>query len=321
MLIALGTPLKGRPRPWEYFKVPALMVNAYEIIKNGRLRKEIQAKGLHEFLNYDGTIFLDSGGYQAMRRGIDIKIEDLVYIYKLANADFYFSLDYPSYESSSSKSKIEKTIANYERLIKIVENVIPIVHPDINRALIEFDAYKKYSPEYIAIGGLVPLVLTTKGLMNGRKKAIDLIAKMRMLHKGLLHLMGLGSPTLIPIIKILKCDSTDSSSWRIKAAHGKIMLPDGGERHVANKPAKFGCIKLTEEEKMSLERYKCPIMKEFDWEDIENLFEVRALFNAWITLFVSRNSFEISGPFTKLLSYAYNLITTNFTLDQQWIVD
>ena len=314
MLVALGTPLKARPRPWEYFKVPALMVNAYEIIKNESLRKEIHAKGLHEFLNYDGTIFLDSGGYQAMKKGIDIKIEDLLYIYKLIDADFYFSLDYPAYVTGNCKSKIKKTIANYEKLVKVVENVIPIVHPNINRALIEFEAYKKYSPKYMAIGGLVPLMLTIKGLSNGRKTAINLIAKVRMLHKGRLHVMGLGAPTVIPIIRTLKCDSTDSSSWRVKAAHGKIMLPYGGERHVTNNPAKFGCIKLTDEEKRNLEKYKCSIMKEFDWKDIENSFEARALFNAWITLFVSRNSFELNGPFSKLLSYTYKLVTSNSTL-------
>ncbi|MEM2742234.1 MAG: hypothetical protein QXG39_04915 [Candidatus Aenigmatarchaeota archaeon] len=307
MLVALGTPLKGRPRPWEYFKVPALMVNAYEIIKNEKLREEIEKKGgLNDFLNFDGTIFLDSGGYQAMKNGINIKIDDLVKVYKIAEADFYFSLDYPSYKLGNCKSKITKTITNYEKLRKVFENVIPIVHPDINRALIEFNAYSRYSPQYMAVGGLVPLVLTTRGLSNGRKEAVDLIAKIRVLHEGKLHVMGLGAPTVIPIIKTLDCDSTDSASWRLKAAHGKIMLPNGGERYISLKGAKFGVVPLSAQEIEFIEKLKPPIFEEYEWEDLQNSFEVRALFNAWITLMVASTSKEwrINGTFGKLLDYA-----------------
>ncbi|MEM2741307.1 MAG: hypothetical protein QXD95_04080 [Nitrososphaeria archaeon] len=306
MLVALGTPLKARPRPWEYFKVPALMVNAYEIIKNENLRREIQVKGLHDYLNYDGTIFLDSGGYQAMKKGINIKVKDLIKVYESAKADFYFSLDFPSYAIGECKGKIAKTIANYEKIRKVVENVIPIVHPNINRALMEFEAYSKHSPQYMAIGGLVPLMLTTKGLLNGRKTAIDLIAEIRRLYRGRLHVMGLGAPTVLPIVKTLNCDSTDSASWRLKAAHGKIMLPNGGERYISYKGAKFGVVPLSINEVNFIEKLKPPIFKEYAWEDLQNSFEVRALFNAWITLVVANTleQWEIDGTFNKLLSYA-----------------
>jgi queuine/archaeosine tRNA-ribosyltransferase len=282
------------------------MVNAYEIIKNEKLRREIQEKGLHELLNYDGIIFLDSGGYQAMKKGVDIKIEDIIEVYKLAEADFYFSLDYPSYRVRNSRVKIAKTVANYERLCNVLENVIPIVHPNMNRALTEFEAYNKYSPHYMAIGGLVPLMLTTRGLLNGRKTAIDLIAKLRTLHKGKLHVMGLGAPTVLPIIKTLNCDSTDSASWRIKAAHGKIVLPNGGERYISFKDAKFGVIPLSARELELFQKLQSPILKEYGWEKLQSSFEVRALFNAWITLLVASRpeQWEVNGTFGKLICYA-----------------
>jgi tRNA-guanine family transglycosylase len=306
--VALGTPLKGRPRPWEHFKVPALMVNAYEIIKNEKLRREIQAKGgLHEFLNYDGTIFLDSGGFQAMKHGIDIEISKLVDVYKTAGADYYFSLDYPSSSARNSEKKIIRTISNFETLRNSIGRVIPVVHPNIKRALREFEAYKENNPEYIAIGGLVPLILTTKGLSNGRKRAIDLIAEIRKRHSNKLHIMGLGAPTVIPILKFLKCNSTDSASWRIKAAHGKIALPDGGERYISKKEAKFGVVSLTEEEKKKIDDLKCPVLKEFDWNALESFFEVRALFNAWMTIHSANNNFEVNGSFANLILYAQSL--------------
>lgn len=305
MLVALGTPLKGRPRPWEHFRVPALMVNAYEIIKSEKLRRDLQAKGgLHEFLNYEGTIFLDSGGFQAMKHGIDIEIRRLIDVYKMAQADYYFSLDYPSPSARNSEKKIIRTISNFEKLRKSIEHVIPVVHPNLKRALREYEAYEECSSQYVAIGGLVPLMLTTKGLLNGRKKAIDLMSEIRKRHSGTLHIMGLGAPTVIPILKSLKCDSTDSATWRIKAAHGKIMLQSGGERYVSNRGASFGIVQLNEEEKTFLDKLECPILSECGWKALAQSFEVRALFNAWITLSSSALNGKMNGPFDKLLDYA-----------------
>ncbi|MEM3612657.1 MAG: tRNA-ribosyltransferase [Candidatus Bathyarchaeia archaeon] len=304
MLVALGTPLKGRPRPWEHFKVPALMVNAYEIIGNEKLRRDIQAKGLHDFLNYNGLIFVDSGGFQAMKHRIDIDVDKLIDIYKIAEADYYFSLDYPSPSARNSKIRILRTIENFEKLRRAIEHVIPVVHPNIKRALIEYDAYKKHHPKYIAIGGLVPLMLTTRGLLNGRKMAIDLITEIRKRHKRNLHVMGLGAPTVIQILKVLKCNSTDSAAWRIKAAHGKIMIPNKGERYISNKKANFGVVPLCEDDKRNIEKTRCPLLKEYDWDYLEKSFEARALLNAWVTLYCAEESEQLNGPFATLLEYA-----------------
>lgn len=281
------------------------MVNAYEIIKNENLRREIQAKGLHDFLNYDGIIFMDSGGFQAMKHGINIDIGELINVYKIAEADYYFSLDYPSPSARNSRKRILKTIENFEKLRKAVDNIIPVVHPKIERALKEYEVYREYNAEYIAIGGLVPLMLTTKGLLNGRKKAIDLIAEIRRKHnKGSLHVLGLGSPTVIPIIRALRCDSTDSASWRIKAAHGKIVLPNGGERHISKKMATFGVVPLAESEKKTIDNLNCPITKELGWKALEASFESRALFNAWVILYSNQENEKLIGPFSSLLFYA-----------------
>lgn len=305
LLLALGTPLKGTPRPWRHFKVPALMVNAYEIIKSKKLRQDIKKSGgLHNFLEFDGIIFLDSGGFQAMTHEVTIHLKSLVKIYKTAEADHYFSLDYPSSTARNSKKKIELTIANYEELKKEVKEVIPVVHPSLSRALVEYEAYQEHDPNYIAIGGLVPLMLTSKGILKGRKQAIDLIAEIKRRHSGSLHIMGLGAPTVVPILDTLRCSSTDSAAWRIKAAHGKIMLPNCGERYISGKGAKFNAHALSEEEKHSIERLKCPVLEEHGWEGLQESFQIRALFNAWITSHASHKENKLNGPFSKLQKYA-----------------
>jgi len=308
LLIALGTPLKGRPRPWEHFEFPAIMANAYEIIKKEKLRQEIKAKGgLHRFLKYDGIIFLDSGGFQAMAHGIDIKLKSLIEVYNFAKADYYFSLDYPSSSARNSEKKIARTISNYKELKKVVGQVIPIVHPKIERAIREYEAYETYDPPYIAIGGLVPLMMTSKGISSGRKMAIDLIAEMKKRHNSYLHVMGLGAPTVTPILKVLKCTSTDSTAWRVKAAHGKIMIPNRGERYVSKKRARFGVVSISEEDKGAIEKTRCPILKECGWDNLEKSFEARALLNAWVTLYCAEATAQLNGPFSTLLEYARNI--------------
>jgi queuine/archaeosine tRNA-ribosyltransferase len=303
--VALGTPLKGIPRPWKYFKVPALMVNAYEMIKSEKLRDDVRKSGgLHNFLDFDGIIFLDSGGFQAMAHEITIHLKWLVKIYKMAKADYYFSLDYPSMTARNSKRKIELTVTNYEELKREVKEVIPIVHPNLSRALIEYKAYQKHDPNYIAIGGLVPLMLTSRGISKGRKQAIDLIAEIKKRHSGSLHIMGLGAPTVVPILTTLGCSSTDSAAWRIKAAHGKIMLPNSGERYVSSRGAKFNAHPLSEEEKNAIERLQCSVLEEHGWQGLQESFQIRALFNAWITLHASCMQNKLNGPFSRLQKYA-----------------
>jgi len=305
LLVILGMPLNGVPNPWEHFDVPAIMLNAYEIIKRAGLRKKIRKEGgLHNFLNYNGKIFLDSGGYQAMKNKITINLDVLKKVYHTVKADYYFSLDYPSLNVVYDIEKIRLTISNYLELRKYFNNLIPVIHPPQYRAIEEFETYRKHDSKYIAIGGLVPLMLTSKGISNGRKRAIDLIAEIRSKHKSKLHIMGLGAPTIIPIIKALNVSSTDSATWRIKAAHGKIMLPFGGERYVSKRGAKFGVVPLNEEEKNLIEKIKCPILNEFGWEGLQTSFQIRALFNAWVILNTPQNGFQLSGPFCKLLDYA-----------------
>jgi len=63
------------PRYWETFpNIQTAMFNAYYILANKRKIKDklMESKGLHNFLNYPGVAFVDSGGFLTLRRGITI---------------------------------------------------------------------------------------------------------------------------------------------------------------------------------------------------------------------------------------------------------
>ncbi len=315
--VILGTPINSRPKPWLYFHVPALMVNAYDIIKN-KDRKEHTIKNI---LQYDGEVWMDSGGYQFLRHGKIPDIEDLSRVYdKFWDVRYYLNLDYPPSPTDSDNElriKLEKSLRNYEYLIKRFDNVLPVIHYHWKEQVtIKYLLkYLDYNPECIAIGGLVPYVLISKGVpRNSRRLALEFLLKVKRETKTCIHVLGLGSPIINPILKIMNMDSTDTSTWRVKAAYGKVVMPGGGERHVSGRAISFGGKKASSEDLMRLyeflNRTGFPILDRF--EDLQSSFEYRALINAWVVL----NSYEIpnTGVFRRIYEeFANKLIAEEIT--------
>ncbi|MEM1804186.1 MAG: hypothetical protein QXR80_06790, partial [Desulfurococcaceae archaeon] len=81
--------------------------------------------------------------------------------------------------------------------------------------------------------------------------------------------------------------STDSATWRLKAAYGKVILPGGGERHVTSRAVSFGKAKPKDGELEELYRFLketgFPALDGF-YEKIRTSFEYRALVNAWVVV-------------------------------------
>lgn len=294
---------------WRYFKVPAIIVNPISMIKKATLSKEIRKKGgLHEYLEYNGKIYLDSGGFQILKNNINITLDQLMEIYEITNADYFFSLDIPTDPKDDiniCQRKMKKTIENYIELRKKYENVIPVIHPPLENALEMCRIYfnELNYDKLLSIGGLVPLIMG-----NSKKSIVEILFNVKKMYSGPIHVLGLGAPTIIPTLKILNIDSSDSASWRIKAAYGKIMLHNGGERHVTKRKAKFGGKKISKEEIETIYSLNCPILEKFGWGKIESSFTVRALFNAWVSLYSSKNHFHPRGPFKSMYKYASMLI-------------
>ncbi|MFN3804820.1 MAG: tRNA-ribosyltransferase [Pyrobaculum sp.] len=274
-IIALGTPLDAKPRPWLYFEVPVLLINALEVKDNPR-----------SVLQHDGKLWIDSGGYQIMRKGITIDVYDVIKIYERVNADLYFSLDVPPTPQDPlelARKKFEKSYQNWLKLSKRIE-VVPVLHV-YKDAKLFLEYLEKYeNVPALAIGGAVPYVLTTRGA--SRQFAFSLIAAARRRFKGKLHVFGLGSPAITPILRALGIDSTDTATWRLKAAYGKVLLPGGGERHVTKREVKFGKKKPKDGELEELYHFLretgFPLADAF-FERL-NRFEYRALVNAWVVL-------------------------------------
>ncbi|ABW02547.1 hypothetical protein [Caldivirga maquilingensis] len=307
MKILLGTPPRATPRPWIDFtgviNVPVI-VSAFELLK---VRPPGDAP-LHSLLQHSGEIWVDSGGYQFLSRGVEIGIDDVAKVYsRFWDASTYLALDYPPLPSddvNTAFGKFRKTIKAYHELSKVLERenieVMPVIHYYRNEEIV-LEALRSiidHNPKEIAIGGLVPYVLVTRNVpKNSRWRALSFIAKVVEEFNGRVHVLGLGSPSITPTLELLRVYSTDSSTWRIKAAYGKVILPGGGERHVTGRRVNFGRRVIKEDELeelyLFLRETKFPLLEKYP-DSLYMSFEYRALVNAWVTL-MSRSKPRGSG--------------------------
>ncbi len=302
MRIIIGSPVLAVPRPWLYFHVEAVIVNAYEVLtKNIHLRH--RCKTLHEVLQCDMGIelWLDSGGYQFLRHNIEPRIEKIAEVYNtFQDVKYYLSLDYPPSpldDYDTARRKLERSFENFVKLRKLLDpeisdRLIPVLHYCRYRDLLFsfLHRYLDHEVPVLAVGALVPYILILRGVKgNSRREALIFLAQLRDILRDSgtkLHVLGLGSPVIVPILEIMGVDSTDSSTWRIKAAYGKVVLPGGGEVHVTSRNVNFGRRKATSGDIDLLYRFlrakSFPLIDRFS--EIYSNFEYRALVNCFVIL-------------------------------------
>ncbi|MCC6020700.1 MAG: tRNA-ribosyltransferase [Thermoproteaceae archaeon] len=281
MIVALGTPLAASPRPWLYFDVPAVMVNALEIKRDPRA-----------VLGYEGELWMDSGGYQILKRGLSINVDRLVEIYRRVDAQLYFSLDVPPSPGDppdAAERKMRKSYENWVRMRRALgDSVVPVLHVYRDQSLFERFLRLYGGAPSLAIGAAVPYVLTSRGAPRGsRELAISFIRLAVEEFGGPVHVLGMGSPAVTPVLAALGVHSTDSATWRLKAAYGKVLLPCGGERHVTDRNVNFGRSKPRSGELEGLYEFLrahgFPALDGF-YERIRMSFEYRALVNAFVVM-------------------------------------
>ena len=316
--LILGTPINAVPHPWLTLPVSGIMVNAYDILKIGLNR--VRGRGLRKLLgidNDDVELWIDSGGYQFLRRGIDPGTYKIAKVYREVDADYYISLDYPPGpldDNETRARKIARTISSYMSLKNTLRGLveegrlIPVFHMAVGESLrLQLRSYEPHSC-IAAVGGLIPHFMQRSG-KGSRLKTVLFLTLLRKLWRGKLHALGLASAAVIPLLKIIGIDSGDTQTWRHKAAFGKIIVPGLGERHISGQKVRFGPATLRENEvDIYLEFVeKASGLFNVTHESLVNSFEARALFNAWILLEVASNGATYRGtskPFAKLYEAA-----------------
>ncbi len=285
------------------------MVNAFEILKYGLSR--VRGRNLRKLLGIDNTgieLWIDSGGYQFLSRGLNPGVDKIAKVYREIDADYYISLDYPPGPRDNERlraMKIAKTVSSFMSMKNMLRGLIeegrliPVFHLSVGESLrVQLRVYESHSIT-AAVGGLIPHFMQLSG-KGSRLKAVLFLLLLRKIWRGKLHALGLASAAIIPLLKAIGVDSGDTQSWRHKAAYGKIIIPTIGERHISEREVRFGPSTLREEEyplyMKYLQKASEALNTVLNHTDLANSFEARALFNSYVLLEVASNGAKYRGP-------------------------
>lgn len=275
------------------------MVNAYEILKRSKTCDEVSKKGIHNYLGFDGLIFMDSGGFLFQKKNkMDLDPNTILELYEASNPDIAAVLDHPldpSQLTEVNNKRWLKTLKNTKYMLENNGNVflMPILHgyslKDLKMACREIKKIDD-NPKFISLGSLVPLVFNTKGtrrIKDSLKFIVDAVKLIRNeFPDSLLHTFGVGSSQSMHFMFSIGVDSIDSMAWRRKAAYGVIQLPGVGDRHLIPRNKKRPFIKGREKELLA--SCECPVCKgkslKKKIQDLNGSFYFRSVHNAWVFL-------------------------------------
>lgn len=310
---------RASPKPWKYFDVEGIMLNAYDILKKPSIDVKMRDRGVNDYLNFKGVVAIDSGGFLFMKhKEIPISPEELVEAYEKWKPKFAVSLDHPITPSLSTnmiRKRQISTLKNIEIMndIRSTKNpiLIPVIHgyreSDLRWYIRRLDKLGDF-PIY-GIGSLVPLAKGIKGLKGGLDKAIDVVMIIKkLLPNKRIHVFGVGSSLTMHLMFLSGADSIDSSSWRSKAAYGAIQLPGIGDRYITGRTKK-GYPNLSPEEQDIANKCGCPACKKYGLDGLKRSFSLRAIHNAWVYQNeVYKARYYITMGLDKYLEYVNNIM-------------
>lgn len=273
MLVIVGTQLDHAPKFWdrssEWYlpQVKAMMVSYADFHRSRAKRKQAMDKGLREYLGVqpDMLVCLDNGSFAFWRHGLERPVEEYVQFVQEARPDWYpiptDFIPHPQLSYIEQRMLFEQTMQM--NLDYGPKGYIPVIHA--GDWLEEYlEALEKNSVPLsggVALGGLVPRLLTSKGSVS-RKRVIDAIKRTRDSIRTELHVFGIGGLTTLHLAATLGVDSIDSSGWRNRAARGLILLPGRGERSVVPLGNWRG-VEVSKEEIQMLESCTCPACQKY----------------------------------------------------------
>jgi len=235
---------------WEWFQPDGILVSLAKLQQSGKLR-QIFAKGIHEYLGFDGEIFLDGGAYGYNAYSPTYTQAESLRLQSWIRADLISHLDRPyvglsSLSDSQKWNLLQATIENahvasrWEKETSICSKVIYTIQ-GWNSKSIGYCAEKlsEIESDHYALGSLI-------GVEN--QEAVHRITAVRqILGKGpKLHIFGVSRLGLLERVRHL-IDSFDSAVPAKAAVFKEIVNPFLRRHHVDEIP---------------IRRCDCPVCRE-----------------------------------------------------------
>ncbi len=220
-------------RTW--FRTEILITNSYIIDKHERLKKEALSNGVHELIDFNGTIMTDSGTFQSYVYG-DVGVDPIkiVEFQRDIGSDVGTILDIfgtPDQTKATAQRGIEETIKRAKASVAVKGDMVlacPIqgsIYPELRQKCAQ--QASNINADFFPIGGVVPLM--------ENQRYTDLVRIILSSKKGLnpakpVHLFGAGHPLIFPLAVALGCDFFDSSAYAKYAQDERMIFYWGTEK-------------------------------------------------------------------------------------------
>jgi len=217
------------------FGCKALITNAYIINKNF---KDIAIeKGLHNFLNFNGSIMTDSGAYQLLiYKNIKITPKEIVQFQEAIDTDVATILDIPTgwgVPKTYARYTVKETLKRAKALEQMKSrDDLAWVGPVQGGQYLDLVARSaremgKLPFQVHALGSPTPVMEQYKFDI-----LVDMIvsAKMNLPPDRPLHLFGAGHPFMFALAVALGCDLFDSAAYALFARQDRYLTESGTTR-------------------------------------------------------------------------------------------
>jgi len=250
------SPVPPDPPYWKWISVDGIVVSI-ALLKQERMLERATLLGLHDFLDFEGKIFLDSGSYEDFIAGKRLRPKspvELLVLAKWLGVDFVAHLDVPFVGKNAELPEEEKWVLLKQNIINAkissewskkkggrTQVVYVIQGWDRESLICCCEELAKLDEEHYAVGSLARI----------QPKEIEY--RVRMVRKLIgdapkLHLFAVSSPSVVGALKFF-VDSIDSSTASISGAMKEIMKPSGGRSHMDKIGKIEGC--------------NCPVCQEY----------------------------------------------------------
>ena len=285
------------------------------MVSLGYLSNSQKNKDIHETMEFEGQIFVDCGIFQkgfykhfVNERKVVEYLFKIIEWYRHLKPDIASALDIPSQKCANKKVKVSRlkwSIKNYKVMREVIDtplylgvsvfslDEIKLAHKLINNIVGD-------TPEYIALGGLVPLMRQfEKNIKLGKIILRTIFEFHKVFPNSYLHVYGLGDHIWYPLIRLVGATSSDYASYVLISAKGKVILPGTFPKYISNitrikKDNKLVYYRRPKDQTFSKEEIKllnscqCPVCKKFSVKELESNLEYRLIHNLFVILEESR---------------------------------
>lgn len=242
------SPAPPDPPFWKWLKIDGIVVSI-ALLKQEKLLERAILYGLRELLEFNGTIFLDSGSYEDFIANKNLRPsapEELLALAEWLKVDFVAHSDIPFIGRNKTLPEEEKWRLLEQNILnaKIAyswsrsrkhNSCIVYVIQGWNQESLSYccESLAKLNASYYALGSLVGL--QPEEIVNRVRLVRSIIGE-----KPKLHLFAVSNPSVISKVKTL-IDSIDSSTASISGAMKEIMTGAGTRRNINRVRENINC--------------------------------------------------------------------------------